>query len=148
MKIMVVPGKIDSLPAIARYVQQAAGMAELDEQAAYRLRLAVDEIATNIIIHGYAAMAEEGSLTLSAELAESCLQIHLEDTGQHFDPCQAQPPDLRTPPEQRTPGGLGIYLARWGVDQVQYERLPDGNRTTFVVQRRCRQQPDQGTAPT
>lgn len=141
MNTMVLPGKIESLPAIARYVLQAACLAQLDEQAAYRLRLAVDEIVTNIITHGYAAMAGEGSLMLSAVLEESCLLIYLEDTGQHYDPCQAPPPNLHTPPESRSPGGLGIYLARWGVDQVQYERLPNRNRTTFVVQRCCRQQP-------
>ncbi len=144
---MVVPGKIESLPAIAQYVLQAACLAQLNEQTAYRLRLAVDEIATNIITHGYAARAAEGSLTLWAVLEESCLLIHLEDTGQHFDPNQAPPPNLRTPPESRAPGGLGIYLAQWGVDQVRYERLPGGNRTTFVVQRCCRQQPGPGSPP-
>ena len=86
MKTVVLPGKIESLPAIAEYARQAACLAELNEQATYRLRLAVDEIAANIITHGYGAMAGEGWLTLSAVLEESRLLIQLEETGRHFDP--------------------------------------------------------------
>ena len=53
MDSMVVPGVLDSLSAIGRYVLGAAWAAGLDKRAAYRLRLAVDEIATNAVLHGY-----------------------------------------------------------------------------------------------
>jgi len=39
------------LGKIAQYVSAAAMAATLDKKASYRLRLAVDEIATNIIVH-------------------------------------------------------------------------------------------------
>jgi anti-sigma regulatory factor (Ser/Thr protein kinase) len=54
MKPMTVPATLDSLGAIAEYVLAAAASAGLDKRASYNLRLAVDEIVTNIIVHGYA----------------------------------------------------------------------------------------------
>ncbi|MEQ8963773.1 MAG: ATP-binding protein, partial [Coleofasciculus sp. C2-GNP5-27] len=57
---LTVSGTLDSLGAIAQYVLQAAQAANLDKKASYNLRLAVDEIATNIIIHGYEDVGLEG----------------------------------------------------------------------------------------
>jgi anti-sigma regulatory factor (Ser/Thr protein kinase) len=49
MKSSTVPATLDSLGPIADYVMAAAAAAGLDRRASYRLRLAVDEIATNIM---------------------------------------------------------------------------------------------------
>jgi serine/threonine-protein kinase RsbW len=47
------PAVLDSLGEIRRYVKEAAERAGIDEARAYQLQLAVDEIATNIILYGY-----------------------------------------------------------------------------------------------
>ena len=49
MKPLIVPGTLASIRAIGKYVLQAAAEAGLESRAAYRLRLAVDEIATNAV---------------------------------------------------------------------------------------------------
>ena len=53
MESLTVSGTLDSLKTIAAYVLSAAENAGLEKKPAYKLRLAVDEIATNIIVHGY-----------------------------------------------------------------------------------------------
>ncbi len=45
------PGILDSLEPIRGYIKQAAAAANLEKKSTYRLILAVDEIATNIILH-------------------------------------------------------------------------------------------------
>ena len=57
---ITVPGTIESLDAIAKYIISVAAAAGLDKKASYKLRLAIDEIATNIIIHGYHEAGKEG----------------------------------------------------------------------------------------
>lgn len=136
MQPLIVSGTLDSLGAIAKYVMAAAAAAGLDKKTSYNLRLAVDEIATNIIIYGYQEAATEGVLALHADLDEQSLTISIEDTGVPYDPTQkSAPDDLDKPLEQRQIGGLGIYLAIQGVDKFIYERVGDRNRNIFIVNR-------------
>jgi serine/threonine-protein kinase RsbW len=136
MEPLTVPGKLDSLSAIAKYVMSAATAAGLDKKAAYRLRLAVDEIVTNIIVHGYEEAGLEGDVYLDADLDEEKLTICVEDTGVKFDPASKEDPgDLSQPLESRSMGGLGVYLAFQGVDKFQYERTGNRNCNTFVMNR-------------
>ena len=149
-----VPGQSANLSQLMDYVAWAAAAFGLDEAATYRLSLAVDEIATNIVLHGYEDAGLSGELRIWAETdlgAETdpktepepvagqpdILSIYLEDTGAPFDPRQApQPTDLDRPLEERRDGGLGIFLALWGVDGFAYERVGDTNRCLFQMQRR------------
>jgi anti-sigma regulatory factor (Ser/Thr protein kinase) len=129
-----VAGTIASLEAIAEYVMAAASTAGLDKKTSYKLRLAVEEIATNIIIYGYERGGREGVLAIHAELDEQSLAISIEDTGVPYDPTQEPvPDDLDKPIEQRQIGGLGIYLATQSVDKFIYQRVGDKNRNIFIV---------------
>jgi len=136
MESLTVSGTLDSLGAIAKYVIKAAESAGLDKKAVYKLRLAVDEIATNIILHGYEEAGLEGNIDISGTLQESALTICLEDTGARYDPhdkVTVQAEELNKPLEDRPIGGLGVYLAIQGVDKYYYERVGDKNRNIFVV---------------
>jgi anti-sigma regulatory factor (Ser/Thr protein kinase) len=136
METLTIPGTLDELSELMDYVNQAAMAAGLDERATYRLCLAVDEIATNIICYGYDAAGKSGNLTVWAEIEGEGLEIHLQDTARTFDPRQAPPPDdLSRPLEEREAGGLGIYLALWGVDDFNYEQTPVCNHSIFIMNR-------------
>ncbi len=138
MESLSVPGNLDSLGAIADFVKTAAAAAGLDKKATYKLRLAVDEVATNIIVHGYEESGLEGHLQILAELDDKTLTIVVEDIGAAYDPLQHMLPEdehLKQPLEQRQMGGLGIYLVLQGVDKFIYERQRDRNLNTFVMNR-------------
>ncbi len=114
----------------------AAKEVGLEKKPAYNLRLAVDEIATNIIVYGYKGGDADQSIVVHAEIDDQSLTVILEDTAPKFDPTQQELPDdedLSQPMEDRPIGGLGVYLAVQGVDQFQYQRLQDKNRNIFVV---------------
>ncbi len=135
MKPLTVPGTLDSLGTVADYVKMAAAEAGLDKKVSYRLRLAVDEIATNIITHGYAEAGREGHLELQADVGQEALTISIEDTGVAYEVPHEPPDSLDSPLEERQVGGLGVYLATQNVDKFRYERLRGRNRHTFVVMR-------------
>jgi anti-sigma regulatory factor (Ser/Thr protein kinase) len=133
---LTLPGTSDNLSHLMDYVAWAAAAYGLDEAATYRLSLAVDEIATNIVLHGYEDAGRSGDLTGWAETSAVALTIYLEDTGKPFDPRQApRPADLDRPLEERQDGGLGIYLALWGVDGFIYEQDGQTNRCVFTMNR-------------
>jgi anti-sigma regulatory factor (Ser/Thr protein kinase) len=137
---LTVTARLDSLCEVAAFVQSEAEAAGLSAQARYSLRLAVDEIVTNIIMHGYAGVpGDERALPLielRSEREEGVLRLIVEDTGMPFDPRHAPaPPDLELPAEERRIGGLGIYLALRAVDGFSYERVGDRNRNIFEMKR-------------
>ena len=136
LKPLTVPGKLESLNAIANYVMNAASLAHLDKQTTYKLRLAVDEIATNIIQHGYTEPDLTGQIICSAQLDYHHLKIVLEDWGLAYNSPKHLPPNnLQESLIARPIGGLGIYLAIKNVDDLQYARIGDRNRHSFIVKR-------------
>ena len=136
MHRLTVPAVLESLEAVSEYAKKAAAAAALDERAAYRMRLAVIELVTNAITHGYGEGGLSGMVDLSAELDDRSVTITIEDTATPYDPTQTPPPDdLHLPVEQRKIGGLGVYLALQDVDSFRYERVGGRNRNTVVMQR-------------
>jgi serine/threonine-protein kinase RsbW len=138
-------GTLDSLGAIREYVTSAARTVGLDKKATYELSLAVDEIATNIILHGYEEAGRSGVLDVHVDMGDRQLTVTLEDDGQPFDPRQSKLPgneDLDRPLDERPIGGLGLYLAFQGVDEFRYERAGGRNRNIFVVYRSSTTQPE------
>ncbi len=135
MDSLTVTGKLESITAITDYVLRAAEAADLNEKTAYYLSLAVDEITTNIILHGYEEAGLTGDLTITAVMQPHTLKIILEDSGLSYDPRQVASPDLERPLHEREPGGLGIYLALRSVDKFHYCQHQGHNRSTFIIQK-------------
>ena len=136
MQHLIACGKLDSLSTIAQYILTAAREAGLDSRSSYKLRLAVDEVATNIIIHGYDEAGLKGDLNIQTDIDDRELRVFIEDTGAEYDPTQQCEPDhLCTPLQCRPEGGLGVYLARQSVDRWIHERIGEVNRNIFIVKR-------------
>jgi serine/threonine-protein kinase RsbW len=138
MNPLVVPGVLESLSALRQYTTDASAAAGLTSDQAYGLSLAIDEIATNIIVHGYKKNGLTGSITIRSENTEGDLAVILEDTSPEFDSRRlAAPPaeSLGKPLEERPIGGLGVYLALQNVDRFDYQRAGGVNRNSFVIKR-------------
>ncbi|WP_251049870.1 MULTISPECIES: anti-sigma regulatory factor [unclassified Streptomyces] len=127
-----VPATIWALGEIAAFVLRLAAAGGLDKGAAYRLRLAVDELATNIVMHGYRGGG--GRITVRGRSGPAGVQIAIEDTAPAFDPVEGcLPPVPGLPPERRRVGGLGIHLALTSVDEFSYTRRNGRNISTLTV---------------
>ncbi len=138
MEPLTVSGNLDSLSAIAKYTITAAKEAQLDKKSSYNLRLAVDEIATNIIMHGYEEANLEGDLQIKANITPEKLILIIEDCGQAYNPYQTELMEEKTidlPIEERPIGGLGVFLAIKSVDEFTYKRIGDKNHNIFVMNR-------------
>lgn len=130
------PGLLDSLSPIRRRVGRAATEAGLGEREAYKLCLAVDEIATNIITHGYEEAGLEGDILVRIDRDDQTLTVYLEDSGLPYDPlAMPLPDDLEAPLQERHAGGLGIFLAVQSVDSFHYEKVDKLNRHVLVMNR-------------
>jgi anti-sigma regulatory factor (Ser/Thr protein kinase) len=136
MDKLSLPAVLASLSELRRYAKEAADGAGIDEARAYQLQLAVDEIATNVILYGYRDAGASAVISIAGEVTDEALTITLEDRAPAFDPRTMEMPeaeDLAKPLDERTAGGLGIFLAIKGVDRFDYRREDDRNLNIFVV---------------
>lgn len=96
----------------------------------FEVNLALDELLTNIITYGYDDDATH-SIQLELEIKESDLIIRLEDEARPFNPLAAAAPDLDSSLAERPVGGLGVYLARTLMDEMEYSRQAGKNCLTL-----------------
>ena len=96
------------------------------------VNLALDEIVINIIAHGYDDQREH-QIHVSLALEGEILTIQVEDDGKPFDPLEAPPPNLDLPIEDRPIGGLGIYIVRSTVNEIEHRR--EGGRNILTMQK-------------
>jgi sigma-B regulation protein RsbU (phosphoserine phosphatase) len=98
----------------------------LAPKVAHDLNLVLEEILTNIISYGYTDDKEhEIQVRLSVRPRE--VRVELEDDGRPFNPVAAPEPDTAKSLEERTLGGLGIYLVRKLMDGLEYQRQAGKN---------------------
>jgi anti-sigma regulatory factor (Ser/Thr protein kinase) len=132
MQQKIFPGTLDSLAPVRAYVSEVARAAGLDSGRTYKLCLAVDEIATNIVLHGYEEVGLEGDIVVEALQERGELIVRLLDHGRTYDPGQVPEPDLENPLMQQA-GGWGLFLGKTGVDQFDYTSTDTGNVHRFVM---------------
>ncbi len=124
-------GDLAQLERLCRFVESFGHEHGLSAPLVFELNLALDELFTNIIIHGGTAGSVSGiSVSLRREGDE--LVAVVEDDGPAFDPCEAKPPDVACSLEDRCIGGLGIHLVRNVTDVMCYERREGRNRITLL----------------
>lgn len=132
---LIVSGHFRNLAKIGDFIDQAAIQAELDEQAAYAIQLAVDEACTNIIEHAYGGEGR-GKIHLTYHIQEDGLQVIIYDQGAPFDPSQVPEPDIQAPLSERSPRGMGLFFIRKLVDSFEFKfGTPEGNQLILFKRR-------------
>jgi len=122
------------MPAeVASYVCALAQRAGLSASSTYWLRLAVEEITSNVAEHGYRG---QGPLELASEIEEHRVVIRIEDEGPAFDPRQYEyAPPTADELMAADAGGHGIFLALRNLSAFDHERVGGRNRNTLIMRR-------------
>jgi len=123
---------LENVPLAVEYVVQAARAIGFARQALHQIEGAVDEACANIVEHAYAGMTP-GYMEISCHLEDHSFVIRLRDWGRSFDPDDIAVPALDAPLDERTLGGLGVFLIRQFMDDVCFSSDPDlGNELRLV----------------
>ena len=112
------------------FVKNIATRLGLDDGTTKALRLAVEEAVVNVIDYAYPPDAE-GGVSVRAQSDGRILRMTITDHGVPFDPTAVPAPDITLPAEDRSIGGLGIFLSRTLMDGFRYERVGETNVLTL-----------------
>ncbi len=123
---------MSTLPLFRKFAVDACSELKVKEDIIEIIKLAVDEICSNIIIHGYKDM-EAGWIELRVKIENNDLLMEIEDQGHPFDPVTFNEPNLSDELDEREIGGLGIYFVKETVDDLIYKREENKNRLTLKM---------------
>jgi serine/threonine-protein kinase RsbW len=128
-----VPSDLGRLAEVRDFLRAAADAAGAGAACTADLVQAVDEAATNAIVHGHAGA--DGWVQVDVATAGDRFVVTLQDDAPPFDPTTVPVPDLSVHPGERRPGGMGVLLARLCVDEMTYRPRPGGGNILTLVRR-------------
>lgn len=83
-----------------------------------QIDVAVDELFSNIARYAYPGAPGTAAVRFSCE--DRLVSITFLDHGIPFNPLKRPDPDISLPAEEREQGGLGIFLVRKTMDDLEY----------------------------
>gem|GEM_PF-752155 len=121
-----IPADESYLNEVRDFVTEIARSMGFDTKDTSSIKLAVDEGCTNIIRHAYRDIPD-GVIEVLVVVKQRALSIVLIDRGQSFDFKKASDPNLQTYMKIGKKGGLGIFLMKKLMDEVEYHVTNRGN---------------------
>jgi serine/threonine-protein kinase RsbW len=118
--------QLSEIERLAHIVDDFGRRHQIEPQIIYTMKLALDEILTNIISYAYDD-AKEHIIVIRLSLDQEKWTVEVEDDGRPFNPLNAPEPDTKQLLGERPIGGLGIHLVRKLIDELEYRRQNDRN---------------------
>lgn len=138
MQILRFCADIRDVTSIREFVVRASRDLDVDEKIIPDLELVADELCSNVLNHGYDGLG--GWIEITIKPVDRGVQLTVRDWGQSFDPMSVPLPDVEAPLEERTLGGLGLFLVRKLMDEVQFETCgTNGNMITVLKRARVKE---------
>ena len=120
-KSLTIPARFDQLRRAGAFVSDMAAAAGFEGLQLNRIELAVDEACSNIIQHAYAHQPG-GKIHIRVQVEHGRrIVITLIDTGEPFDPEAVPVHNPEASLDDLKVGGLGLFLIRRTMDDVQFE---------------------------
>jgi serine/threonine-protein kinase RsbW len=130
---MTIGSDIGEIPAVSARLEEALGSHGFSPEEILDTQLAVEEVITNIIVHGYKKTGCE--IHLSCRFIRNRFVIQIADSAPRFNPLSNPEPELDGDINERRIGGLGIYLLRQVMDEISY-RYENGKNILTMEKRR------------
>ncbi len=118
-----IPSITENLQMIREFVLKIAAKAGFNEETQEQIALAVDEACTNVIKHAHHHDARR-LMDIQIQTDANKMKITITDKGRGFDITKLKDPDVEKFIKESKHGGLGIYLIKTLMDEVDYEFNP------------------------
>lgn len=118
-----IPSRTDNLELIRNFVSGVARKVGFDNEDINKIELALDEACTNVIEHAYRDM-DKGDIDIAIKVDFQKFVIVVTDRGKSFPFKELEMPDMKQYLAELRVGGLGIYLMKTLMDEVEYHSEP------------------------
>ncbi|MBC8616186.1 MULTISPECIES: ATP-binding protein [Parabacteroides] len=126
-----IKNELEQLTRLYEFLDLHASAYGLEEQLTMQIKLALEEVVTNVILYAYPDKKDQ-DIRIDMNYGNKQLTIVITDKGTPFNPLEMKEPDITLPPEERPIGGLGIYLVKQLMTEVTYSRSSGKNILTMT----------------
>ncbi len=123
------PASDAELASAIAFVEQELEKTPCKPKDAMQISLAVEELFVNIAHYAY--IGQSGNITIGTRYKDNVFSLQFTDSGIPFNPLDRDEPDISQKAEDRTVGGLGIFLVKKTMDDLSYQQKDGQNILTL-----------------
>ena len=131
MAEITVAATLDNLNTVLAFVDKQLEQAGCPLKLMTQVDLAVEEIFVNIARYAYHPYVGEARVRCEAGGDPFQIIVGFADRGRPYNPLDRQDPDVTLDAQGRQIGGLGIFMAKKLMDDIQYEYRDGKNILTL-----------------
>lgn len=121
MSDLTLEATVENLPKVLEFVDSHLEEHDCPPRAQMQIDIAVEELFVNIAHYAYAPQVGHATVRVEIQPEPLAVIITFIDKGMPYDPLAKEDPDVTLSAEDRTIGGLGIYMVKKSMDEITYE---------------------------
>lgn len=131
MNKLIVPAKLEELQKVIDFVDTFLEKEECSKRIHTQIDVAVEEIFVNIA--NYAYNPQVGKAEIEVEISDEPITVSItfKDSGVPYNPLEKADPDITLSAEERKIGGLGIFMVKKSMDDIEYS-YKDGRNVLTI----------------
>ena len=129
MKEITVDAVVENIDTVTDFVNGILEENGAMPKAIIQMDVAIDEIFGNISHYSYSKKV--GKATVKASVDNNVVSVIFIDNGVQYNPLEKKDPDITLAAEEREIGGLGIFMVKKIMDDIQYEYKDNSNVLTL-----------------
>ena len=130
---ITIESDITEIPAVSASLEEVMHAHGFSTDDILDTQLAVEEVITNIINHGYKNTI--GEIIISCRINLDLAEVRIRDNAPRFDPLSLPEPKLEGTIQDRKIGGLGVFLIRQVMDEISYQ-YENGQNILVMIKRK------------
>lgn len=120
MKELTLEATLEKIPEVTAFVDSLLEELGCPMKAQIQIDVAIDEIFSNIARYAYKGRVGNATVRVEAEKDPAAVRITFIDSGTPYNPLEKKDPDITLAAEERPVGGLGIFVVKKTMDDIQY----------------------------
>ena len=133
MKELTIAATVENIETVTDFVNEQLEAYDCPMKAQMQIDIAIDELFDNIAHYAYGP--GKGTAKIQVEHEDGTIVITLIDSGIPYNPLAKEDPDVTLSAAERQIGGLGIFMAKKNLDDIQY-RYEDG-KNILTLRKDC-----------
>lgn len=123
--------EIEQIKILTQKLDELEHLWNLPKDVGFDLNLSLEELITNTMFYGYDD-GNEHFIEINFIIEKDFIKVEILDDGNEFNPLLLPEPDLTIPLNERRIGGLGIFLVKRIMDNVEYHRINSKNQLILI----------------
>ena len=120
------------LDDVLAFVEAELEAAECQLKTVMAITVAIEEVFVNVAHYAYGCNSGDVRLSIEQDPQTGLITFVMADSGIPFDPLAKPDPDITLSAEERQIGGLGIFITKKTMDNVEYRYENNENILTMT----------------